>query len=213
MIGCGTYVGFDHAPGTPEYAAACPVWSARFSTPAARLSTARRCMAVPNRRRVSCCRSMNRVRGGLSRHQGVARRPRGGHCTDGAVLSLAANRSHRPDADPQPAGLENPFADGCANGRNKGAFATLASPITRRRRTTKWRRCCEGLEPVDFLQINYALDDREVERRILPLVAERGVAVIGNRPFGGGGLVAAFCPGRCPRGPPRSAAPAGRGSP
>jgi aryl-alcohol dehydrogenase-like predicted oxidoreductase len=44
-------------------------------------------------------------------------------------------------------------------------------------------------EPVDFVQINYSLDEREAERRILPLAAERGMAVIINRPFGGGGLL------------------------
>jgi aryl-alcohol dehydrogenase-like predicted oxidoreductase len=45
-------------------------------------------------------------------------------------------------------------------------------------------------EPLDFLQINYALDDRGAEKRLLPLCRERGVAVICNRPFGGGGLLA-----------------------
>jgi diketogulonate reductase-like aldo/keto reductase len=45
-------------------------------------------------------------------------------------------------------------------------------------------------EQLDFLQINYALDDRGVEKRILPLCRERGVAVICNRPFGGGDLLA-----------------------
>ncbi|MVV52259.1 aldo/keto reductase [Pseudomonas sp. PB120] len=44
-------------------------------------------------------------------------------------------------------------------------------------------------EALDFLQINYALDDRAAEKRILPLCRERGVAVICNRPFGGGGLL------------------------
>ncbi|MEO6407143.1 MAG: aldo/keto reductase [Burkholderiaceae bacterium] len=44
-------------------------------------------------------------------------------------------------------------------------------------------------EKLDFLQINYALDDRQAERRLLPLAAERGVAVIVNMPFGGGGLL------------------------
>ena len=44
-------------------------------------------------------------------------------------------------------------------------------------------------EPLDFLQINYALDDRAAEQRLLPLAAERGVAVIVNMPFGGGGLL------------------------
>ena len=44
-------------------------------------------------------------------------------------------------------------------------------------------------EPLDFVQVNYAIDDREAEQRILPLAAERGVAVLVNRPFGGGGLL------------------------
>ena len=44
-------------------------------------------------------------------------------------------------------------------------------------------------ERLDFLQINYALDDRAAEHRLLPLAAERGVAVIVNMPFGGGGLL------------------------
>jgi diketogulonate reductase-like aldo/keto reductase len=45
-------------------------------------------------------------------------------------------------------------------------------------------------ETLDFLQINYAMNDTAVERRILPLAADRGVAVIVNQPFGGGGLLA-----------------------
>ena len=44
-------------------------------------------------------------------------------------------------------------------------------------------------EALDFVQINYSADEREAERRILPLAAERGMAVIINRPFGGGGLL------------------------
>ena len=43
-------------------------------------------------------------------------------------------------------------------------------------------------EKVDFLQINYSIMEREAEERILPLAKERGVAVIVNRPFGGGDL-------------------------
>ena len=43
-------------------------------------------------------------------------------------------------------------------------------------------------EKFDFLQINYSLMEREAEQRILPLAQERGVAVIANRPFGGGDL-------------------------
>ncbi len=43
-------------------------------------------------------------------------------------------------------------------------------------------------QPVDFIQINYSIGEREAERRLLPLAGERGVAVIANRPFAGGDL-------------------------
>jgi aryl-alcohol dehydrogenase-like predicted oxidoreductase len=44
-------------------------------------------------------------------------------------------------------------------------------------------------EPLDFVQLNYSLADRAAERRLLPLAAERGIAVLVNVPFGGGGLL------------------------
>src|SRR5256714_4313773 len=43
-------------------------------------------------------------------------------------------------------------------------------------------------EKIDFLQINYSIMEREAEQRILPLAQDRQVAVIVNRPFGGGDL-------------------------
>jgi diketogulonate reductase-like aldo/keto reductase len=43
-------------------------------------------------------------------------------------------------------------------------------------------------EALDFLQINYSLAEQESARRLLPLAAERGVAVIANRPFAEGAL-------------------------
>jgi diketogulonate reductase-like aldo/keto reductase len=45
-------------------------------------------------------------------------------------------------------------------------------------------------EKLDFVQINYSLLEREAEELILPLAQDRGVAVMVNRPFGGGGLFA-----------------------
>jgi aryl-alcohol dehydrogenase-like predicted oxidoreductase len=41
----------------------------------------------------------------------------------------------------------------------------------------------------DFVQVNYALDDRGVERRLLDFAKDKGVAVMINQPFGGGGLL------------------------
>ena len=43
-------------------------------------------------------------------------------------------------------------------------------------------------EPLDFIQINYSVGEREAERSLLPLARERGVAVLANRPFAGGDL-------------------------
>jgi diketogulonate reductase-like aldo/keto reductase len=47
-------------------------------------------------------------------------------------------------------------------------------------------------EPLDFVQLNYSLDDREAERRLLPLAMERGMAVLVNLPFGQGRLLKAL---------------------
>jgi diketogulonate reductase-like aldo/keto reductase len=43
--------------------------------------------------------------------------------------------------------------------------------------------------PVDWIQINYSIAERQAERRLLPLARERGIAVIANRPFAGGELL------------------------
>jgi diketogulonate reductase-like aldo/keto reductase len=43
-------------------------------------------------------------------------------------------------------------------------------------------------EPLDVVQVNYSLGEREAERRILPLARDRGIAVLVNRPFAEGGL-------------------------
>jgi diketogulonate reductase-like aldo/keto reductase len=42
--------------------------------------------------------------------------------------------------------------------------------------------------PFDFVQFTYNIVEREVEQRLLPLAAERRIAVIINRPFDGGAL-------------------------
>jgi len=43
-------------------------------------------------------------------------------------------------------------------------------------------------ERFDFVQFTYNFADRSVEQRLLPLAAERGIAVVINRPFDGGDL-------------------------
>src|SRR5690606_32941316 len=47
-------------------------------------------------------------------------------------------------------------------------------------------------ESLDFIQVDYAIDNRDAESRILPLAAERGMAVLTNLPFGRGRVFESF---------------------
>jgi diketogulonate reductase-like aldo/keto reductase len=43
-------------------------------------------------------------------------------------------------------------------------------------------------EDIDFVQLPYSIDVRDAEDRLLPLAADRGIAVLANRPVSGGGV-------------------------
>lgn len=43
-------------------------------------------------------------------------------------------------------------------------------------------------EELDFVQLNYSIVERDAERRLLPLAADKRLAVLANRPFASGGL-------------------------
>ncbi|MEM8744669.1 MAG: aldo/keto reductase [Pseudomonadota bacterium] len=47
-------------------------------------------------------------------------------------------------------------------------------------------------EPLDFVQFTYNILDREAEKRLLPAAADKGQAVIINRPFRRGDLISRF---------------------
>jgi aryl-alcohol dehydrogenase-like predicted oxidoreductase len=47
-------------------------------------------------------------------------------------------------------------------------------------------------QPLDFIQIDYALDNRAAADRILPLAKDRGIAVLTNLPFGRGRVLKPF---------------------
>lgn len=49
-------------------------------------------------------------------------------------------------------------------------------------------------DAVDTVQLNYSIDNRAAEARLLPLAADRGVGVLVNMPFGGGGLLRSLQP-------------------
>jgi len=47
-------------------------------------------------------------------------------------------------------------------------------------------------QELDFVQVDYAIDNRAAADRILPLAADRGIAVLVNLPFGRGRVLRAF---------------------
>ncbi len=53
-------------------------------------------------------------------------------------------------------------------------------------------------EKMDFIQVDYAIDNREVEDRLLPLAQDRGVGVLVNGPFGRGRVLSGFADKKIP---------------
>jgi diketogulonate reductase-like aldo/keto reductase len=53
-------------------------------------------------------------------------------------------------------------------------------------------------EPLDFVQLNYSVAEREAERRLLPLARDRGIAVLVNRPLAQGALLSRLRSRRLP---------------
>lgn len=43
-------------------------------------------------------------------------------------------------------------------------------------------------EPIDFIQIDYSIDNTNSDQMLLPLAKDRGIAVLVNRPYNGGGI-------------------------
>ena len=110
VIGCGTYIGFDQAPGTPAYALLPGVVDALLDAGGKVLDsspmygraeeTTGELLAASGRRGEAFLATKVWTRG---RSDGVA--------PDGSVAAAPAQRAHRPDADPQPARLAHPSAD------------------------------------------------------------------------------------------------------
>jgi diketogulonate reductase-like aldo/keto reductase len=117
----------------------------------------------------------------LHRHQGVDARAAGRHHADGALVRAAQGPAHRPHAGAQPARLADASARRCGSWKQDGRIRYLGV-------THYTASAYDELEAVmrketlDFVQLNYSLDDRAAERKLLPLAAERGIAHPGQRP-------------------------------
>jgi len=67
--------------------------------------------------------------------------------------------------------------------KQAGRFRYIGVTTSSDRQYTDFERVM-GSEKLDFIQVDYAIDNRGAEERILPLAAERGMAVLVNGPFG-----------------------------
>lgn len=186
VIGCGTYRGFDVASGSPEYRRLPAVLDALYAAGGSVLDSSPmygRAEAVlgellatgkPRQQAFVATKVWTR-----SRHNGIRQ-------MEGSMRLLQLERvdlmqiHNLVDWQTHLATLREWKAAGRIRYLGVTHYTASAYPDL---------EAVMRAEALDFVQLNYALDDREAEQRILPLAAERGMAVIINRPFGGGGLL------------------------
>lgn len=73
--------------------------------------------------------------------------------------------------------------------RQEGRIRYIGITTSRESQYAEFEQIMQQQE-LDFVQLNYSLEQREAALRLLPLAADRGMAVIINRAFGGGRLFA-----------------------
>jgi len=66
--------------------------------------------------------------------------------------------------------------------KEQGKIRYIGITTSHGRRHAEFERLMQE-QPLDAVQLTYNILDREAERRLLPLAAERGLAVVINRPF------------------------------
>ena len=186
VIGCGTYIGFDHAPGTPEYALLPGVVAALLDAGGKVLDSSPMYGRAEATTGELLAASGRRGEAFLATKVWTSGRDQGVRQMENSMRLLGAERidlmqvHNLLDWRTHLATLRAWKADGRI--RYLGITHYTSSAYGEVEAVLR-------SEKLDFLQINYALDDREAEKRVLPLASERGVAVIVNMPFGGGGLL------------------------
>lgn len=186
VIGLGTYQGFDVAPGSTEYGRLPGVLQALFAAGGSVIdsspmygraeATTGELLAAGNSRGKTFVASKVWTRGraeGLRQMEESLRLLRADRLDLMQVHNLVDWRTHL-----------NTLREWKAAGRIRYIGITHYSASAYDELAAVMRA-----ERFDFLQINYSLDERDADRLILPLAAERGMAVLINRPFGGGGLL------------------------
>ncbi|MGD8783764.1 MAG: aldo/keto reductase [Thioalkalispiraceae bacterium] len=72
--------------------------------------------------------------------------------------------------------------------KKEGRIRYIGLTTSHGRRHDEMEKIMESEDSIDFVQFTYNIENREAERRLLPLAKERNLAVIINRPFQRAGL-------------------------
>jgi len=185
VIGCGTYVGFDRAPGAKAYGQLPGVLSSLFqaggrvidSSPMygrAEETTGELLADQPGHRPFLATKVWTTgLAAGVRQIDTSFERLRTEHIDLLQVHNLVDWRIHRRTLDALKAAGRVCYLG--ITHYHHGAFDELEATL----KAVPW----------DFLQVNYSLEDQRAADRLLPLAADLGVAVLVNKPLGGGRLV------------------------
>ena len=186
VIGCGTYIGFDVAPGSAAYAQLPGVLDTLFAAGGSVIDSSPMYGRAETTTGELLAEAGSRPRAFLATKVWTSGREAGMAQIEQSFARLGASRidllqvHNLVDWRTQLATLRRLKDAGRV--RYIGVTHYTASAYAEVQAVLR-------AEKLDFLQINYALDDRTAAERILPLAQERGVAVLVNQPFGGGGLL------------------------
>ena len=186
VIGCGTYMGFDRAPGSAEFAQLPDVLAALFAGGGTVVDSSPMYGKAEAAVGQLLEQAGTRAQAFVATKVWTTGRAAGIRQMENSLRLLRTERidliqvHNLVDCDTQLATLRAWKEQGRVRyvgitHYTSSAYAQVEEVLRRER--------------LDFLQINYSVQEREAERRLLPLAAERGVAVLVNRPLGGGGLL------------------------
>ena len=186
VIGCGTYIGFDAAPGSSDYAQLPGVLETLFAAGGSVLDSSPMYGRAETTTGELLAAAGSRPKAFIATKVWTSGREAGMAQMEQSFARLATSR------------IDLLQVHNLVDWRTQLATLRLWKEAGRVRYIgiTHYTESAYAevqavlrVEKLDFLQINYALDDRAAAERVLPLAQERGVAVLVNRPFGGGGLL------------------------
>ena len=186
LIGCGTYIGFDETPGSADYARLPGVLDTLFVHGGSVIDSSPMYGRAEQTTGELLTQSNRRARAFVATKVWTSGREAGIRQMEESFRLLGVDKvdlmqvHNLVDWRTQLATLREWKAAGRISYLGVTHYTASAYP--------QLESVLRSEKP-DFVQLNYAIDDREAAQRLLPLAADLGIAVLVNRPFGGGGLL------------------------